>query len=114
MPNAVRVDYAFALVSRFLVSKYDAMGYLQSQHLQRGPMSQEQVDPIKNGAIARYLRRRGARAAEALNAALWEFHKQKYITLRNTYARTRPRNRSVAEVLAACEDWLDDRCIAKD
>ena len=51
------------------------MGYLQSQQLPRGPMSQEQDDLIKNGAIARYLRRRGARAAEAPDAALWEFHK---------------------------------------
>ena len=42
------------------------------------PMSQEQVDLVKTGAIARYLRRGGARAAEALDAALWEFHKQKY------------------------------------
>ena len=114
MPNAVGVDYALALVSRVVVSKYDAMGYLQSQHLERGPMSQEQVDLIKNGAIARYLRRRGVRAAEALDAALWEFHKQKYITLPGTYVRARPRNLSVVEVLAACEDWLDDRCTAED
>ena len=114
MPNAVNVVFAIALVSRVLVSKYDAMGYLQRQHLQRGPMSQEQVDLIKNGAIGRYLRRRGAKAAEALDAALWEFHKQKYIALPSTYRRARLRNRSAVEVLAACEDWLDERCTAKD
>ena len=114
MPNAVNVVFAIALVSRMLVSKYDAMGYLQRQHLQRGPMSQEQVDLIKNGAIGRYLRRRGAKAAEALDAALWEFHKQEYITLPSTYRRARLRNRSAVEVLAACEDWLDERCTAND
>ena len=46
--------------------------------MQRGSMSQEQTDLIKSGAInPRFLRRRakGAEAAEALDAALWEFHK---------------------------------------
>ena len=114
MPNAVNVVFAIALVSRVLVSKFDAMGYLQKQHMPRGPMSQQQVDLIKNGAIARYLHRKGARAAEALDAALWEFHKQEYITLPDTYRRARPRNRSRQEVLTDCECWLDERCTAKD
>ena len=90
MPNAVNVVFAIALVSRMLVSKYDAMGYLQRQHLQRGPMSQEQVDLIKNGEIARHSRRRGAKAAEALHAALWDFHKQNYITLGTQHLQRRP------------------------
>ena len=47
MPNAVNVVFAIALVSRVLVSKFEAMGYLQKQHMPRGPMSQEQVDLIK-------------------------------------------------------------------
>ena len=114
MPNAVNVVFAIALVSRVLVTKFEAMGYLQKQHMPRGPMSQEQVDLIKNGAIARYLHRKGARAAEALDAALWEFHKQEYITLPDTYRRARPRNRSRQEVLTDCECWLDERCTAKD
>ena len=114
MPNAVNVVFALAMVSRVLVSKHDAMAYLQKQHMPRGPMSQDQVDLIKNGAIARYLRRKGAKAAEALDAALWEFHKQEYITLPSTYRRARRTNRSAVEVLAACECWLDERCTAKD
>ena len=52
-------------------------------------MTQEQVDLIKNGAIARYLHRKGAKAAEALDAALWEFHKQNYITRAAQHLQTR-------------------------
>ena len=46
MPNAVGVAFVLALVSRVLVTKYDAIGCLQRQHLPRGPMTQEQVDLI--------------------------------------------------------------------
>ena len=84
MPNAVGVAFALNRVSRVLVTKYDEMGYLQRQHLQRGPMTQEQIDLIENGEIARYLRRRGAKAAATPDAVLWEVHKQNCITLRST------------------------------
>ena len=57
MPNATGLVFAIALVSRVVLSKYDVMGYLQRQHLQRGPMSQDQVDLIKNQPNLNLLKR---------------------------------------------------------
>jgi hypothetical protein len=97
-----------------VVSKRDVLRYLHDQKLPRGPMSMGRVKVLKTGPVARHLRSKGARAAEALDAALWHLHEQEFIELPADYRRARPRGRTVAAVLAACEDWIDKRCTEQD